>query len=384
MPELSSGLDRDDGLEGRLGTPTPASSKQYDSADGHDVEAINTDEMPDSPTIERGEQATITKKWNIDFQEALTRILTLGRGTVEFDSFGNATRILSTTVQHKHGDVAELTKISEGLSFDSPPDKFRISAVKLDINILKHPRYFYALQGSNDTEKALNQSVIRWLQNYFDNTTAVFRDTVIAMLYYSLGKPGTIDANGIAVPDAAYTPTGQSGLITPITGTDLAKRAGIEIVQKYWLGIETPYVVGLQIEFISYYFRPPYLNLGGYVENPMIEASPQLPDYFYSVAYPPDPSQTIFDVLTYINPQCYSSNGLRGGPLAISWLREADNHDFQRTWFEVTRTWIGTPVGYWDPEIYTTANRPSLPEDYLNLTPPKFTNAVKRKISELK
>ena len=355
---LASGLDRDDGTTGFLGQPTPNNSKQVNAGDGSNT--ITTNEQPDSPTIELGEQATITKKWVSDWNNALTELLALGRGTIEIDSNGNVTRILTSTIQHKHGDIGEISKVSEGLSFDSPPDKFRITAVKMDVNIMKHPRYFYALQGNTgDGSAQLNQSVIRLLQNYMENTTALYRDALIAQLYYSLKNPGTIDGNGIAQPAAAYTPTGQSAKITPIPGTDMAKMAAIEIIQKYWLGIETPYIVGLQIEWISYYFRPPLLNLGGYVENPMTDASPQLPDYFYSTSYPPDPTQTIFDALTLINPQCYSANGLYGGDLQISWLREADTQDEQRTWFEITRTWIGSPIGIWDAQLYSNSNRHS-------------------------
>jgi hypothetical protein len=133
----------------------------------------------------------------------------------------------------------------------------------------------------------------------------------------------------------------------------------MEIIIKYWRGEETPYVVGYEMTWSQYYFVSPWLNPGGYVEDPMTQSTPQLPEYFYSRVFPPNGSYTIFDYLPYINPQCYSSDGTYAGSVNISWLRKADQVEYQRTWFRITRTWIGSPVGFWDSDLYTTNNRPN-------------------------
>ena len=83
----------------------------------------------------------------------------------------------------------------------------------------------------------------------------------------------------------------------------------------------------------------------------------QQTDYFWSPADPPD-STTIFDNLSEYNPQCYSSTGVNGGPVVLSWLRKSDRQVYERTWFKITRHWIGSPVGFWDSDLYTSGNRP--------------------------
>ena len=97
------------------------------------------------------------------------------------------------------------------------------------------------------------------------------------------------------------------------------------------------------------------------MENPIFDLSagnPGLPDYFGSPAF--DYSiNTIFDNIGSYNPQCYSGTGVPGGPVNISWLRKADVWDYQRTWFKITRTWIGAASAHWDVDLYTQNNRPN-------------------------
>jgi hypothetical protein len=201
------------------------------------------------------------------------------------------------------------------------------------------------------------------LQDYFENPQQNVRDTKTEVIYYSLGVP----AGGTTVTIPGSSPSRD---ITTIAGTDLAKRAALEIIQKYWRGEETPYVVGYQITHSSFWFRPPFLNPGGYIEDPIYDASPQLPDYFWSPDFPPS-AATIFDQLAAINPQCYSSTGLPDGPVVLSWLRKADEVEYERTWFKVIRTWIGSPVGFWDTELYTAQKRPTTAAEFLTINPAK-------------
>jgi len=150
-----------------------------------------------------------------------------------------------------------------------------------------------------------------------------------------------------------------------VDGTD-AK----EIIGKLWRMEDSPMLNGWEITWTEYYFRPPSLNGGAYIENP-INAVPPLPDYFYSTAYPPNSSQTIFDAMASQNAQSYSSNGLKSGATSISWLRDADSIEYQRTWFRVTRKWLGAPIGSWDSDLYgavlSNGERPSDASHYRNL-----------------
>lgn len=376
---LPSCLDYADGLSGRAGTPTPSSSIIVQAnGGGITPESIPLEEDPDSPELERGEQATITHRFTTSWADAQTRILTLGRGGLFTDSAGNVTKIMSAKIQRQPGRRATLIVVCEGLSFDTPPDRFEIVPVELGLNILKHPRYFYALQGANSTENALNQSVIRLLQDYFENPTPNYRAALDANLFYSMGAfltgntSSSINADGSIKSLGSSTPQAGKPVVWPITGTALAKAAAVEIIQKYWHGEEQPYVVGYQMTWTVYYFRPQYLNPGGYVEDPILNASPQVPAYFVSPSYPPTYPPTIFDLMAQINPQCYSSDGTSSGAVNISWLRKADQSEEERTWFKHIRTWIGSAVGFWDPDMYAATKRPQVPSDYavIRATPP--------------
>jgi hypothetical protein len=363
MPGLNTGLDRGDGIDGRIGTPTPVDAVTADGPDGSYGtvdEVVPIEELPDSPTIERAEQATLTHKFRMPWTEAVERIKYLPRGLIREDSFGEVYKLLSSTVQYEKGGTGILTTVDESVSFDNPPDQFQITPVELGVNIMKHPRYFKAFlgDGQGSTTEQQNQMVIRLLQDYMENPSAPFRNAISTILQDSIRS----DAGSGTQPPQASGGVFPSGAL--VSGTDMAKRAALEIIQKYWRGEETPYVVGYQITWSSFYFRPPYLNPGGYIEDPIYEASPLLPDYFWSPDFPPT-SATVFDLLDDVNPQGYSTSGLPGGGVSISWLRKADELDYERTWFKVTRTWIGSTLGHWDTELYSSSFRPQVPGDYL-------------------
>ncbi len=358
MADLPWGFDRADGLEGRAGTATPSGAIVIQGGGGvTNIDDMALEELPDSPEIERAEQATITKTYRMSWNEALTRISFLGRGSLVYDSFGNLYLVLSAHIKHEQGGTGLLTVVMESKSFDSPPDEFSIVPVELGINIIKHPRYFYAFlgEGYGSTTELRNQMVIRLLQDYMENTSANYRDAIIRLLNDSLSS----EAGSGATQPPAWNRTTETYETGTVSGTDGAKKAALEIIQKWWRGEETPYVVGYELTWSQYYFVSPWLNPGGYVEDPMTESVPQLPEYFFSRVFPPDVNDTIFDFLPYINPQCYSDDGTYAGAVNISWLRKADQVDYQRTWFKITRTWIGSPVGFWDEQLYTTDNRPN-------------------------
>ncbi len=364
MADLPNGLDRADGLDGRVGTPTNQDAITIVTPFEADAEEITIEELPDSPEIERGEQCTIVHRYRMSWSEGISQISYYGYGTTLTDSYGNVSKVLNARIQHEKPDNAILTITCESISFDTPPDEFQINESELGVNIIKYPRYFYAFQGANPTQEALNQDVIRLLQNYFENTNSAYRDTLIFQLYWSLGYFGSLDPSGAINREDSFNPNdidsnALSCTISPIAGTDFAKAAALEIVQKYWRNEETPYLIGYEIIWSSFYWIPQPLNPGGYVEDPIHEATPQLPDFFWSTDSPPG-SNNIFQQFSNFNPQCYSSTGIKGDPVVISWLRKSDRMTYQRTWFKLERKWIGTPVGFWDADLY---NQNSAPQD---------------------
>lgn len=365
MADLPFGFDRADGVTvlpggGTMGTATPSGSIIALAAGGVTTLAnMPIEELPESPEIERAEQATITKTFRMSWSECLNRINFLGRGSLVVDTYGNSYLVLSASIHHEEAGTGLMTVVMEAKTFDSPPDEFSIVPVELGVNIIKHPRYFYAFMGDGygSTTEYQNQMVIRLLQNYMDSPSANYRNAIIRILYNSLDC-----AAGVGVQPPRWNEDTESYFnyaTSKVSGTNAAKRAAMEIIIKYWRGEETPYMVGYEMTWSQYYFVSPWLNPGGYVEDPMTQSTPQLPEYFYSRVFPPNGSYTIFDFLPYINPQCYSADGTYAGSVNISWLRKADQVEYQRTWFRITRTWIGSPVGFWDSDLYTTNNRPN-------------------------
>jgi hypothetical protein len=410
--KLPAGIDWADGLGKNLGTPSPSGSilANADNGSVHQVSKIPLEELPDSPTLERAEQATVTHSFVLPYSEALNKLAIYGRGALRQDSVGNYYRVLSSSVTRMKGNMARLQIVSESLSYDNPPDEFHVVPVELNIDILKHPRYFYALMPTNQipnfdgipdtsSQAAFKQQIIRAIQAYRENPVVPvdaavlnvdgkiqqqievylkelksiiktpnpnFRPEYPATAIPPVGsKWGSLPYPPMASPtqqkpNPQYYYTGYNFSSPELDANNkvfMAASAAWEIINKIWRMEDTPYVVGWQIVWSSYYFRPPPLNPGGYIQAPETD-SPALPDYFYSTGYPPDPSKSIFAKMSYYNPQCYSSNGQYGGNTSISWLRKADEIEYQRTWFKVTRSWLGAPIGAWDADLYSRKERP--------------------------
>lgn len=400
--DLADGLPHNEVQNGvpvvvQVGTPTPNSViTQSSGANGLPTNDYGVEEEPDSPELERAEQATITKRFNCSWENATTYVQGLGRGTILEDSFGNVIRILSSRIQRKRSNNATVTIVSEGLSFDTPPDEFGCSPVDLGINIVKDPRYFIALNplpSDSAVVQSGKQMIIRAIQTYQDSPFFPTPSNIAALtgsvhdLITSLLKGGsftynvpnsTFDSTQPATPippvgvtvssttypnppyfTVAYDPTTAAG--ADVTELNYALAAAMEIISKLWKQEDNPYLVGFKIVWSVYYYRPPLLSPGGYVQDPITGTgadNPGLPDFFYSTASPPNTSDTIFDGMASFNPQCYSSDGTSGGFTAISWLREADDIQYERTWFKITRSWVGSAIGNWDLQLYNQNNRP--------------------------
>jgi len=420
IDNLGHGGDRTDGTGGRTGTPTRAGQiVVFDASGGNTIDSITPQELDDSPIMERAEQCTVTHHVRMSWTEAFYRLNFYGRGALLGDSYGNFYRVLSSSIQRQPGGKALLTVVSESMSFDVPPDEYSLNPVKLGLDILKHPRYFYALMPTNqipnfsgtaDNSAQINakQAIIRAIQAYRENPfiptteninciTGSLHDTIISafvsgkIVYpvnnpnYNSAKPATATPKiGTLFGGNPYPPAwaadGDENPINYLVSFDpstdpygkvaMAFAAAKEIIGKLWRMEDSPMVNGVELTWSEYYFRPPILNLGGYIEDPRTSwiGNPGFPDYFYSTANPPNTGQTIFDSLSYINPQCYSITGIHGGGTSISWLRDADAHEcIHGLLFKVNRKWLGAPIGAWDSDTNSTNNRPSAPGEYRNL-----------------
>ena len=420
---LPKGINRADGLGGRLGIATVG--RVVNTPDGGNTpDSIPINELPDSPTIERAEQGTVTHKYSMSYTEALNRCAIYGRGTMVVDEAANYWRVLSSTVQYVRGDSAILTVVAESISFDVPPDEFQIQPVKINVDILKHPRYYYALTPTNqiptpwpawlsadtDNQITAKQAILRVIQAYRETPFAPQSDTIQTMVGVYHDNWQSMLSGGkyiYSLPNPEYNPAFPATSVPPIgetflwddgtlalypqaaavsgddnpmryyqsynaQGTDpngkvaLAVAAAQEVIQKLWRMEDSPLINGVEITWSSYYFRPPWLNLGSYLEGPAEGATP-VPDYFLSTSWPPNGTYTIFDNLAYCAPQIYSRSGYSSGPVQISWLRDADTIEYQRTWFRVTRKWLGAPIGSWDKDIYSSNSRPRFPDEYNTL-----------------
>jgi hypothetical protein len=386
MAQLPSGFDRADGVTelwggGVLGTANPEGAISVQTIAGTQLTRVPIEEQPDSPEIERAEQATVTHRFTMSWDVGKMWLKILGRGTLLFDAnflvnpqsewMGvpcNVTRVLSTNLKFAKPGTALLTVVSESISFDPPWDEIQIVPVELGLNIMKHPRYFWAFIGDgygSQTERC-NQMVIRLLQDYFEDATAAHRESICRMFDDSMGNE---TGEGTDQPPSYNPRRGKFPTGAKVAGTDEAKAAAMEIIQKFWRGEETPYIVGWQVTYSQYWWRPPRLNPGGYTEDPILNNTNPVPDWMWNPNWPEPAnfSDTIFSRMAKINPQCYSDNGLYGGQLHISWLRKADQVEHQRTWFKLTSTWIGSPVGFWDPDLYNQNERPQVAGDYNRL-----------------
>lgn len=422
---IRSGISRNDGTNG-LGTPSLSHQIVVNSVAGIGglgfIDNIPTQEQDDSPTFEWAEQCTVTHKYEGSYNNCITLGSIYQRGALVTDDFANFYRVLSNTVQHQKAGRATMVIVTESISFDVPPDEFNCQPVKLGLDIMKHPRYFYAIMPTNqipnyvgnldtNSQIAAKQAIIRAIQAYRENPyipTSANINGVQGLLHDSIVAAVVSGSFVIAKPNPGYDPTKPTTGPDPIGTTSpsanphliyisvqtsssdpngkiaLALAAMQELIGKLWRMEDTPLVNGVEMTHTEYWFRPPFLNLGGYVEDPfgigtrpygVPAASPIVPDYFYSTDNPPTQiaADTIFAKLSYYNPQLYALNGLYGGPNSISWLRDADTIEYARTWFRVTRKWLGAPVGAWDMDIYnavlsqTPGNRPQIPSEYRNL-----------------
>ena len=294
----TSGLDWGSGVGPFPGTVTPVAAISILNARAG-TPGFVLEEMPDSPEIERGEQATIRHSFKCDWETGKTLLAGIGRGTIFQDSYGNLTKCISSRLKRERGGVihAVFEVISEGLSFDNPPDEFTIESFDDNPALEKHPRY----ADMTDKQRFLTRGAV----------------------------------------DSSYSFDTQAQLQTYITGLVGSGAGGNEacdLLNKMRRGNDSFYLPGFRVTWSQYAFGPWLINPGGYIEAPSPAGG--VPAFFwYTLA-----NEMIFNRVATANPTLYA-NG-------ISWLRLADSVVYSRTWFKITRSWLGSGFGYWDTDLY--------------------------------
>lgn len=317
-------LDRADGTGIQPGTITPSGvvlqiNNAGISINGQSLDSIFFEEDPDSPEIERSEQATIVHRFKCDPYTGQVLISSISRGTLFEDQYGNTSRCLSIKYNYMKGNVVAITITSEALSFDWPIDEFNIEVTELNPGLDRHPRYNDLTYYNRNIVKQANMPNAPELNN-----------TYFSLINDPVNFPGSGSAPSIKNP----------------------YNEARELLFKYYKGEEAFYLPGFKIQWAQYFSGPQYLNPGGYIEDPILQGG--LPYYFYSANFPQttDTDTNIFAAMAEINPQLYVDPRSGSPKTSISWLRLCDSMVYNRTWFKVTRTWQGAPVGHWDNELY--------------------------------
>ncbi len=313
---IPSGVDWADGLDGHPGTATPNDAIVIRPSE------VYYEEDADSPEIERGEQGTIQHRFTLDYESSLIYLQGTGRGTFMIDDEGNVTKVLTSRVTKQRGGRSKLSITAESISFDSPPDQFRLEVIELNPALEKHPRY------------AFLPAPIRNLINQAVSAAQLISATDATNLISG------ISANPGPIP-AGITFSGSAPEFWAI-----AQKAATELLLKRRIGEDTFYLPGFRVVWSQFFWLPPSENPGGYIEDPITQGG--LPAYFWSLDGT-EGGLNIFTEASDLNQQFYSEG--------ISWLRQADTIDYERTWFRNTHIWIGAPFAHWDADIYS--NEPS-------------------------
>lgn len=333
MPDLPDfdfppcGFDRADGsqldsLGTPIGTPTPDAARQIRRSQGTQV----FEELPTSPEIERAEQCTVKHTFRGEYDQLREILKACNRGTFTKDSLGNYYRVLSAALSRLRGDMCQLDINSESISFDNPPDQFEVNDVEMNMPLELHPRYnsvrFYNLDENGEQEDPgfpTGYQLIQWIKNSVNQMQISAMDENLLMV-------GTLGVDPLLLDDPDW----------------LVANLALEMVNKMRKGETEFYFSGLQVVWSQYFFMPPVMNPGGYLEDPVENGG--LPPFFWSTDRTVDGDNILTFMGPTINPDLYADG--------FSWLRKADRLQYERTWYRLTHTWIGGPLGHWDSDIY--------------------------------
>lgn len=353
-PQLPFVFDRSDGgVYG--GTPTPDGASIAENSGGSTANTSTNqilifDELPTSPQIDLGEQATIIHQFEMDPYQAELAASKYTRGNTYYDSEGRLCKVLNFRADSQNGDRYLCTLTSEGLNFYIPPAEFDCQPILINPAAQKHPRYtplqqkflkYVNPKPSGGYEpffplNAINQSVLGLSLTQANQQTAALQDQ-----------------------NNFYVDSGSGGNQIISNGPDLiAQASALELLKKLRRGQETFYLAGYKVSYSTFDFQPQDYDPGGRIEDPVLSGA--LPPEFWQDA---DGNNSFTNLTSAVSPQFYQ-NG-------ISWFREADSQVFQRTWWRKTQSWnmapAGGPIvlswqgqsatyvwdGHWDKQWYT-------------------------------
>lgn len=329
---LPNYYNRADGNPTYGGTAPPPGAVKFNGVQGSSAGSTVTffEEESDSPKVECGEQNTIVHTFNCDPYTAMLLQITYGqRGTIIQDNSSPplTSRVLSSTYQPIQKAGALIYKVSittEAISlFNNPPDEFQVDTVEINPALEKHPRYNALTYADRD---AVNRAQVVDSQDLTQQYLQVLQN---------------IPGSGSASP-----------------GNDRTNRWGQaqELLFKKHKGEDTFYFAGYKVQWSQYFYYPQPLNPGGYIEDPVSQGG--LPYGFWSTTgLQGGQNILIVDSTTHNQNMFPPVSGQAPNP-SFSWLRQADTFQLNRTWFKLTRSWIGAPLGIWDNELYNPSTQP--------------------------
>jgi hypothetical protein len=335
-----SGFDRADGSPGFPGTPTPADAEQIRTSGGGDT---FFEEMPDSPEIEEGEHATVVHRFKVDLDNAAELTVGYPRGTILVSSSGDQSRVLTNRYLYQKGDYAIVEMTAEGL-YLTPEDDFRIEPADFNPSIFLHP-YFINVRNYNGATDA-------------SPPTATTGPQLI----------GAIN-NIVDLPSLQSQADWQGVLETLLTNAldDTVIDNCNTLIGLLRRGVDTFYLSGLRVSWSEYSFTPAIMqgygiNPGGYIEDPVDQGG--LPYYFWADDGTPTGGNILTQLAQQVNPTFYPPSSDNPFPPpdtlpTISWLRQCDELQYERTWFKITHNWVGGPLGTFDYSIYPVSLFPT-------------------------
>jgi hypothetical protein len=288
------------------------------------------EELPESPEIEFGEQATFRHSFKSDQNTDLSLASSMPRGSYMRDSVGNIYKVLSTNLNRQRGDFWVFSVTSEAVSFNNPPDEFHVQTVELNPEIEKHPKLWPIVGNGVDINPYnLNADGTKITQGVSTGPEIVQKIQSAANAISSAGAADIKSTmNALTIPDASVL--------------DLAVNF---LYPRYQRNETTFYLAGFKVVWSSYYWLPPLMDGGGYINDPVTQGG--LPPFFWSSdGSASSDSNILLARAKQTNPVIYGKG--------LSWLRLADELNYERTWFHLTRTWIGGPLGNWDKKLYPT------------------------------
>ena len=334
--QMPCNFDRADGSDPAYGgIAEPAGAIKINTATGNTPGSFGYVpffyEMSDSPEVESAEQSTIVHKFNCDYWTAQQYMATNPRGTYLFDSGNNVARVLSTKISPvprtgMRGVVLTVTSEGEYPLFPNPPDEFDIETIEVNPSAEKHPRY----------------TDLTYAERFLVRNADIVDNIDLAQQYKN-------QVNNI------YTSSIAAGFTSQIATQQQAEAQ--ELLFKKHKGEDSFYLAGYKITWSQYFWFPQLLNPGGYIEDPVYQGS--LPAYFWSTTGTVDgvnifSNTTVYNYNLYPNP---NDNPVTP-PYGLSWLRQADTIHLNRTWWRLTKTWIGAPLGQWDLQWYSQTLQP--------------------------